>query len=62
MIVRLITISLLLLSIIAIGQPGDPGGGGTPGAVPIGGIEILIALGAALGIKNIFLKRRKESQ
>jgi hypothetical protein len=45
----------------AVAQPGagDPNGGGKPGAVPISGIEILIAMGGLLGIKRILdLKKR----
>lgn len=44
-----------------LSQPGDPGGGGNPGDVPIGGIEILLLIGGALGI-NRFLKSSKKNK
>ncbi|MCA6073404.1 hypothetical protein [Fulvivirga sedimenti] len=36
------------------GPPGDPG---PPGRVPIGGIELLIAAGAALGAGRLAIRR-----
>ena len=44
-------------------QPGGggPGGGADPDAVPISGIEILIAAGALLGVRRFFLSSRKKS-
>jgi hypothetical protein len=48
----------------ALAQPcGPPFPPCDPGApVPIGGIEILIALGAVFGIKRLLNNRKKESQ
>jgi len=43
---------LCIASLVALGQPGDPGGGGNP-TVPISGIEILIGGGAILGAKRL---------
>lgn len=46
---------------MAIAQPGggDPGGGGNPGAVPIGGIEILLLAGGALGIRKLVSGKKR---
>jgi hypothetical protein len=58
----LIFLIVLLLPVFTHGQP-PPGGGGDPGGgqpVPIGGIEILLAAGIALGLKK-FGAKRKES-
>ena len=45
----------------AFAQPsgGGPGGGGDPD-VPLGGIELLIAAGAAFGAKKWFDKNKKK--
>lgn len=45
----------------AYAQPtgGGPGGGGDPD-VPLGGIELLIAAGAAFGAKRWFDKNKKQ--
>jgi len=40
-----------------IAQPGDPGGGVDPD-VPITGIEILLGIGGALGIKRALNKKK----
>lgn len=43
----------------------QPGGGGDPGGgqpVPIGSIEILISIGAGLGVKRILDVRRRKKQ
>lgn len=47
-----------LISFMALAQPGDPGGNPT---VPISGIEILIAAGAALGLRS-FLSGKKNNK
>lgn len=49
---------LLLAHQISIAQPGGGGdpGGGEP--VPLGGLEILLGLGAALGAKRILDLRK----
>jgi len=39
------------------GPPGDPD---PPGRVPIGGIELLLAAGAALGVGKIAFKRNAD--
>ena len=61
---RIFTLALLfvLVSIGSIAQPGGggPGGGGNPDAVPLGGIELLIAAGALLGAKKAFDKRKSK--
>jgi len=41
-------------------QPGNPGGGDPD--VPIGGIEILIAAGALLGLRKFILAGRSQSK
>jgi hypothetical protein len=46
----------LLTSLTINAQPGKPGGGGQP--VPITGIEVLIGLGGALGLKKMMSKRK----
>ena len=38
-------------------QPGDPGGGVDPD-VPITGIEILLGIGGALGVKRALNKKK----
>ena len=38
----------------------DPNGGGKPGTAPIGGIEILIAVGGLLGAKRIFESKKEK--
>lgn len=56
-----ILVLILLVSIqVCVGQPGDPNGGGAPGSVPISGIEILIAVGALFGVKNLFTSRKNK--
>ena len=44
----------------ASAQPDDPGGGGTPGAVPIGGLEILLVAGGALGVGKLIQRKSKK--
>ena len=61
---RIFIASILCISASwAVAQPTptqtDPNGGAKPGAAPIGGIEILIALGGLLGAKKIFDSNRK---
>jgi hypothetical protein len=53
------TIIIILFSFKLYAQPGGggPGGGGDPDAVPIGGLEILLLAGGALGVRNM-LKRK----
>ncbi len=46
-----------LCSMSVFGQPSNPSG--DPDTVPIGGIEILIAAGAALGIKKLISAKKK---
>lgn len=41
---------LIFICSVAFAQPGDPGGNPD---VPITGIEVLLAIGGALGIKRI---------
>jgi hypothetical protein len=51
----------IFLIVPAYGQPpGDPGGG--PDAVPITGIEFLLAGGALLGIGRLFSLKRQKPQ
>lgn len=59
--VKLAILFLVLFAITAYAQPtgGGPGGGGDPD-VPLGGIELLIAAGAAFGAKKWFDKHRKK--
>ena len=56
-----ICILIFVVPAFALGQPGDPGGGGTPGAVPISGIEWLIGGGILIGMKSLFMKRKRHS-
>jgi hypothetical protein len=53
---------LVFVTTVAIGQPGDPGGGGNP--TPISGIEILLGGGALMGIRKFLQKNKsgKDSQ
>ncbi len=50
---KLVLLGILfnLISLVVVGQPGDPGGNPT---VPITGIEILLGGGIVLGIKSLF--------
>jgi hypothetical protein len=49
---------LCFSSFLLSAQPGgDPGGGGNP-SVPITGIEVLIGLGGALGLKKMMSKKK----
>ena len=50
---------IFFLSAKAIAQPGDPG---TDPDVPIGGLEILLAAGAAFGAKKIYDSSRKSNK
>lgn len=45
-------------------QPGagDPNGGEKPGAVPIGGVEILLLAGGALGARKIILGKKRNDK
>jgi hypothetical protein len=54
----LLLLVMLLHPILLLGQPGDPGGDPD---VPISGIEILIGLGALLGIKRLYGARKKDA-
>lgn len=61
-----LTVLLVIYGLIGYAQPGGPpcgtppcgGPGGNPN-VPLGGIEILIAAGAAFGTKKWFDKNKK---
>jgi hypothetical protein len=52
------TVFLVLLASLSYAQPGNPGGGTDPD-VPITGIEVLIGLGGALGLKKMMSKKKK---
>ena len=56
-----LAIVFFLVSLASFAQPGGggPGGGGDPD-VPLGGIELLIAAGAAFGAKRWFDKSKKK--
>ena len=47
-------------TILAHSQPGDPNGGNPPG-VPITGLEVLLAGGAALGIRKLIQNRKSKA-
>lgn len=57
--IRLALLFLLTLNFFSVfAQPGgDPGGGGNP-SVPITGIEVLLGIGGALGVKKLVAKRK----
>jgi hypothetical protein len=50
---------LLLIAFPMMAQPGDPSS--DPDVVPITGIEILISIGAFLGIRKLIIDKRKET-
>ena len=52
----LVTALFTLFSVVCFAQPGDPGGDPD---VPLGGIELLIAAGAAFGAKKWLDKNKK---
>jgi hypothetical protein len=52
----LVLIALTFVSLLALAQPGDPGGDPD---VPIGGIAVLLGAGAFLGLKKLADNRRK---
>lgn len=58
---KLALLIFFVASVSAYAQPtgGGPGGGGNPD-VPLGGIELLIAAGAAFGAKKWFDKTKKK--
>jgi hypothetical protein len=53
----LVTLIFVLVGVASYSQPGDPGGDPD---VPLGGIELLIAAGAAFGGKK-WLNRNKKN-
>ena len=55
----LLIIIFILMPILGICQPGNPGGGDPD--VPITGIEILLATGGAIGIKKLINSRKNKS-
>lgn len=60
-IVGFIVLGLLILTpFLSFGQPAGGGPAGEP-AVPITGIEFLIAAGGALGIRKLIIAKRSKS-
>jgi len=55
----LISLALVFNASFLLAQPGDPGGGNP--TVPITGVEILLVAGAALGIKHLYSKNKKQN-
>ena len=57
-----LVVFFVFISSILAAQPGggDPNGGGKPGHVPLGGIELLIAAGALFGAKKAFDKNKSK--
>ena len=57
----LLLITFVFMVFFLNAQVGDPNDGNKPGdnPVPISGLEVLLAGGAALGIKSIISKRKK---
>lgn len=51
----------LLIPIIATSQPGDPGAD-PDNPVPIGGVEVLLLAGGALGARKIILGRKRNDK
>lgn len=61
----LINLTIIFLLSFSYGQaqpPGNPGGGGTPGSVPISGIEYLIGLGGLYGFKKILGSQKNKQK
>ncbi|MCX7638437.1 MAG: hypothetical protein N2044_11395 [Cyclobacteriaceae bacterium] len=56
----LIVLLLNLLSLSGWSQPGDPGG--DPDVIPITGLEILLAAGAAFGAKRLVDVQKKKNK
>uniref|UniRef100_UPI00404B74C3 hypothetical protein n=1 Tax=Fulvivirga sp. TaxID=1931237 RepID=UPI00404B74C3 len=57
-----LTLSIAYILFFALSlnaQPGggDPNGGGKPGDVPIGGIELLLLAGGAFGARRLMRKK-----
>lgn len=50
-------LSLFLVSLSLSAQPAPPGGGSQP--APLGGIALLAAAGAALGVKKAYDKKKE---
>lgn len=60
---RTVSITIFIFSMgDTIAQPGggDPNGGNPPGAVPIGGLELLLIAGGALGAGSLIKSNRKK--
>ncbi|MBL6444767.1 hypothetical protein JMN32_00495 [Fulvivirga sp. 29W222] len=55
----ILSLALLFISVATIAQPGGGGDPGSGAPVPLGGLEYLIAAGAALGIKKIWSARKR---
>ena len=51
---------LFFCTIVGYSQPGDPNGGNPPG-VPITGLEVLLAGGAALGVRKLIQNRKSKA-
>lgn len=56
--ITLVLIVLLASVLHVLAQPGDPA---TDPDVPITGIEILLTLGGALGIRKLIMDKRKKN-
>lgn len=59
-----LVLSFVLISAFVLAQPPGGGGGGDPGGgepVPLPAIGILVAAGAALGVRTILRKRTKSN-
>lgn len=53
----ILALIFILISAVVLAQPGDPSGNPT---VPITGIEILLSIGALLGIKSLWGKSKQK--
>lgn len=59
---KLLIVLVMLAPVVLMAQPGNPGGGGTPGVPIDGGLSLLAAGGIALGVKALYNKKKKNTE